>query len=79
MGQPKQDFRRIQISVPPDLKDRFDKVFKWGEWNQVGISIIEWILEMHDKFGDAIFLAFRRGDVAELIRKGIKDAQDKKE
>lgn len=67
------DSRRVQITVPADLKKRFDQIFRWGEWNGIGVQIIEWICEMHEKHGDAAFLVFRSGKLTEFLKKEVKD------
>ena len=67
MGEDKRPYR-IAINVSAELKERHDAIFRWGEWNQVGVQIIEWLCEMHDIYGDVAFLLFRSGELEKLLK-----------
>ncbi len=69
MSENKQEFRRIQIRVTPEMKAAHDRLFRWGEWNRFATELIEWLIEAHAKMGDGVFLLFRKGDISSIIRK----------
>lgn len=72
----KDNDTRIQINVTAELKRRHGRIFEWGEWNRVGVQIIEWICDMHDKYGDAAFLIFRSGELGKFLQKEIGNGDD---
>ena len=63
--------KRIQINVPEELKVRHDRIFAWGEWNRVGVQVIEWMCDMHEQYGDAAFLIFRSGKLGQFLQKEL--------
>jgi hypothetical protein len=60
---------RMSIRVEAELKTRMDKVLKWGEFNNTMVEILQWICDMHDKYGDEAFLLFRSGKLQEFFKK----------
>lgn len=60
---------RVSVRVDVDLKKRMDNVFKWGEFNNVMVEVLNWICDMHDRHGDAAFLLFRSGRLQEFFKK----------
>ena len=64
-----EDRIRVSIRVNFPLKQRMDKVFKWGEFNNTMVEILQWICDMHDKHGDQAFLLFRSGDLSKFFNK----------
>lgn len=73
-----EDNRRVQILVTPELKKRLDDIFPWGEWNRTAVMMLEWLCDMHDTIGNHIFLLFRKGDFAEIVRRQVAEIEKEK-